>query len=136
MFLLQGNDISDASGVSPAGLVLVSELGETVRSLALSSDDRAFSLLICRSPCSIAYCRTFAPIVGSQLSFCNSRRQGGSDAMKSYLLRQIEGSGSQEVDMAVTVKRGIRARTGSQHRDPALAGQIREPGSQPNPRTQ
>jgi len=59
---------------------------------------------------------------GLQFSFCNSRRQGGSDARKSCLLRQVDGSGSQEVDMAVTSEqRDQGEEQGGKNRDPALA---------------
>ena len=52
------------------------------------------SFLLCSSSfsscsilCSSSYCRTLVSIVGCQLSFCKSRRHGGSDARNSCLLR-------------------------------------------------
>jgi hypothetical protein len=88
------NQISDLSCVGGCGFGLVEELDTIASSLSSISAkrsssflSRAISLRICSSLCSIAYCRTHVSIVGCQLSFYNSRRQGGSDARNSCLLR-------------------------------------------------
>ena len=83
----EGDHISDLPCVGGGGFELVEELDTIASSLALSSASCAFSFLICSSLCSIAYRRTFSSTVGCQLSFCNSRRQGGSDARNACLLR-------------------------------------------------
>jgi hypothetical protein len=67
VLLQKGDHISHSLGVGLAGLELVAELDEIALILALSSDSRAFSLRICSSLCSIAYCRTLVSIVGCQL---------------------------------------------------------------------
>jgi len=94
VLLKQGNHVSHSPGVELGGVELMSELNKIASSLLLSSASRSSSFLICSSSflicrilCSIAYCRTFRSTVGLQLSFCNSRRQGGSDARNSCLLR-------------------------------------------------
>ena len=94
VFLQQGDHISDLPFVGGGGFELVEELDTIASSLASSSAKRSSSFLsrssslcICSSLCSIAYCRTLVSIVGCQLSFCKSRRQGGSDARNSCLLR-------------------------------------------------
>ena len=73
---------------------LVEELDTTALCLASSAASRSSSFLscsssfcICSSLCSSAYRLTFRSTVGRQLSFCNSRRHGGSDARNSCLLR-------------------------------------------------
>ena len=49
------------------------------------------------------------------------RRQGGSDARNSCLLRSIDGSGFQEVDMAVTSEqRDQGQQDGGDGREPSL----------------
>ena len=49
------------------------------------------------------------------------RRQGGSDARNCCLLRSIDGSGSQEVDMAVTSEqRDQGQQDGGDGREPSL----------------
>jgi len=65
----------------------MSELNKIASSLQSSSASRSSSFLIRRILCSIAYRCTFRSTVGLQLSLCNSRRQGGSDARNSCLLR-------------------------------------------------
>jgi hypothetical protein len=67
-FLQQGHHISNSLGVGFAGFELVAELDEIALGLALSSDSRAFSPLICNSLCTIAYRWTFRSAVGCQLS--------------------------------------------------------------------
>ena len=92
--LQQGDQLADALGVEGAGVELVPELDKSASSLLSSSASRAFSFfscsiafLSCKILCSNAYRRTFKSTVGRQLSVCNSRRQGGSDARNSCLLR-------------------------------------------------
>ena len=118
-FLQQGNHISDSLGGGFAGVELVAELDEIALSLALSSDRRAFSLLIYSSLCSIAYCRTLVSIVGCQLAalWPSPERQ----RCKEFLLAAVSRR-----------KRLPGCRHGY---DPALAIKSKQDGSQQNPPT-
>jgi hypothetical protein len=52
---------------------------------------------------------------------CSYEIQGGSDTTKSCLLLSVDGSGSQQVDMAVTrQQRDQGEEQGGKNRDPAL----------------
>ena len=64
-----------------------SSLDSIAASRAFSLLNCAVSLLSCSMFCSSANRCTFVSIVGCQLSFCKSRRQRGSDARNSCLLR-------------------------------------------------
>ena len=62
------------------------------------------------------------------------RRHGGNDARNSCLLREVDGSGSQEVDMGVIGKqRDQGEEQGGKNRDPALTVKSKQHRSQPKP---
>jgi hypothetical protein len=62
------------------------------------------------------------------------RRHSGSYARNSCLLRYVDGSGSQEVDIVISSKEGDqRKEQSSEKRDPALTVKSQHQCSQPKP---
>ena len=140
VLLQQRNHISDLFCVGFAGLEMVAELDEIALSLALSSDSRAFSLLICSSLCSIAYCRTLVSIVGCQLAVLrpSPRRQRCKELLLVAVNRRKRLPGGRHGcsrcgrSRPEAIERDQSEKDGGENRDPTLTIESNQNGSQTN----